>query len=58
MQQKPFPALRTIKKNILPLHKAEREVEKLKAKKIGKAREKASKERVFFSGYNVAGVVF
>ena len=37
---------------------AEREVEKLKAKKTGKARNKASEERVFFSGYNVAGVVF
>lgn len=53
-----FLLLELLKKDILPLRKAEREIERLKAKKIGKARNKALEARVFFSGYNVAGVVF
>ena len=53
-----FLLLELLKKDILPLRKAEREIERRKAKKIGKARNKALEERVFFSGYNVAGVVF
>ena len=53
-----FLLLELLKKDILPLRKVEREIERRKAKKIGKARNKALEERVFFSGYNVAGVVF